>query len=387
MMLPDLSLYIHIPWCIKKCPYCDFNSHAITKNKIPEDEYIKALINDLINDLPLVQDRKITSIFIGGGTPSLLSPKAYKELLTTISKYVDIAENAEITMEANPATCEHYDLIDYINVGINRISLGIQSFNDNQLKNLGRIHNAADAINVASTLKNQGFSNFNIDIMYGLQQQSCSQALADLQQAIDLKPAHISWYELTIEPNTIFYSKPPILPDDSKVIEMQAQGQELLKQNGFHRYEISAYSSIEKQSRHNLNYWKFGDYIGIGAGAHSKITHKLQNKIARYWKTRMPSNYLQTFSINSIIPTNTGSRILHQEDIIIEFFMNSLRLTKGIDQNIIYQRVNLNYKQLINICSTAIEKKLLTPITTKNTKVCATEKGLLFLNDLISTFS
>ncbi len=286
-----LALYIHIPWCIRKCPYCDFNSHAV-KEAIPEESYLQALIRDLEADLDQIPLRPIQSIFIGGGTPSLFSPDALAALLEAIAARVALARSLEVTLEANPGTVEQTRFVGFRQAGINRLSLGIQSFQPEKLKVLGRIHDDQEAVQAVMAAKQAGFENFNLDLMFGLPNQSLEDALFDLNTALSLKPTHLSWYQLTIEPNTLFYHRKPPLPADDDIWEIQHHGQALLASHGFHQYEISAYSQFGFQSRHNLNYWEFGDYLGIGAGAHAKITNPHNHTITRFWKTKHPKEYL-----------------------------------------------------------------------------------------------
>ncbi|HMY82651.1 MAG TPA: radical SAM family heme chaperone HemW, partial [Agitococcus sp.] len=286
--LPPLSLYIHVPWCVRKCPYCDFNSHT-SPQSLPEKAYVAALIADLQADLAWVQGRKIGSVFIGGGTPSLFSGQTYQDLFTQLRQHLDFSSDCEVTLEANPATVEHDNFEGYLVAGINRLSLGVQSFNPTHLQTLGRIHSQQDAFNAIQLAKTAGFSNFNLDLMHGLPQQDLSQALEDIDYALSFKPTHLSWYQLTIEPNTAFYRQPPALPDDDILWAIQEAGQQKLAQAGFQQYEVSAYSQ-QRPSKHNLNYWQFGDYLAIGAGAHGKVT--TPEGIFRYRKTRLPKDYL-----------------------------------------------------------------------------------------------
>ena len=272
LSLPPLSLYIHIPWCVRKCPYCDFNSHR-SPDDLPEDDYVDALLEDLESDRVHAQGRPLRSIFIGGGTPSLFSPRAYQRLLAGIRHAVPFDDNLEITLEANPGTFEQEKFSAYRAAGINRLSIGIQSFNPLHLQALGRIHDDTEALRAAAIARRAGFDNLNLDLMFGLPGQSRREALDDLRRAADCAPAHLSWYQLTIEPNTEFYRRPPPLPGDDALAAMQEEGQALLARAGYRQYEISAYSQPGRACAHNLNYWTFGDYLGIGAGAHGKLTH------------------------------------------------------------------------------------------------------------------
>ncbi|MGR9116615.1 MAG: radical SAM family heme chaperone HemW [Gammaproteobacteria bacterium] len=320
--LQPLTLYIHVPWCIKKCPYCDFNSHAI-KDDTPETRYIDALLNDLNHDLRRFNvDRRIHSIFIGGGTPSLFSPESFDRLLTGIRQQVNFSDNLEITLEANPGTFESAKFAEFRALGINRLSIGIQSFNDDQLQKLGRVHSAQEAIRAAEIAQHAGFTNFNLDLMFGLPETGRHSSYSDLQTAIDLEPSHISFYQLTLEPNTYFHKFPPKLPDDESVFATQQRCQQLLAEKGYHQYEISAYCKRGYECRHNLNYWQFGDYLGIGAGAHGKITRTAPSEIVRSAKTKSPEQYLQS-------PCHDQSAKIEMEAMPLEFVMNQLRLKQG----------------------------------------------------------
>ena len=380
LTLPPLSLYIHVPWCVRKCPYCDFNSHK-AEETLPEQEYIECLLADLERDLSWVQGRKIQSIFIGGGTPSLLSVKAFEDLFTGLKQHLTFANDIEVTLEANPGTFEAEKFKGYRQLGINRLSIGIQSFQDHQLTHLGRIHNGSEAKAAVELAKKAGFTNFNLDLMHGLPDQSLQDALNDIQQAIDLEPTHLSWYQLTIEPNTEFYKYPPKLPQDETLWAIQEAGQALLAQHGFNQYEISAYAQTGRQARHNINYWQFGDYLGIGAGAHGKITviHNDPEKstIIRTSKTRLPKDYLNKDKIHSV---NTEEIALEDRDL--EFFMNALRLYQGTSFEIFEQRTGLSIKHCKSKMEHAIEAGLL-----ENTnEIKTTSKGQLFLNELLEKF-
>ncbi|MCV6606305.1 MAG: radical SAM family heme chaperone HemW, partial [Porticoccaceae bacterium] len=292
LTLPPLSLYIHIPWCVRKCPYCDFNSHT-AGGELPEADYVAALLADLKNDLSYVQGRRIHSIFFGGGTPSLFSPRAIQQILDGVAREIGFDSNIEITLEANPGTFEQQKFADFRAAGVNRLSIGIQSFDDLHLQQLGRIHSAREAHSVASMARAAGFDNFNLDLMHGLPGQSLDDALNDLRRAIAIEPNHLSWYQLTIEPNTAFYRQPPKLPEDSVLEAVFDHGQQLLADSGFEQYEVSAYARDGQASSHNLNYWQFGDYLGIGAGAHGKVTLAQKQQVIRSRKTRAPKDYLQ----------------------------------------------------------------------------------------------
>jgi len=321
LKLPPLSLYIHIPWCVQKCPYCDFNSHGQKQQVLPETEYVSHLLDDLTEDVKLVGNRAIHSIFIGGGTPSLFSPQAIHTLLKGVKKRVNLLADAEITMEANPGTVESQRFGDYVKAGITRISIGIQSFQPEKLTALGRIHDENQALKATKLAKSIGLNSFNLDLMHGLPKQSLEDAMFDLNTAITQQPPHLSWYQLTIEPNTQFHSKPPKLPEDELLWDIQEQGDELLRRAGFEQYEISAYSQAGQQCQHNLNYWRFGDYLGVGCGAHGKITLANENKIIRTVKVKHPKGYMDlTRSYTS------EKKVVPKQDLPFEFFMNRFRL-------------------------------------------------------------
>lgn len=379
---PSLSLYIHFPWCVRKCPYCDFNSHEANTSsqgsQIPEADYIRCLLADFENDQAYWQGRTIKSIFMGGGTPSLFSAEALHELLTLLRSKTTFSDDIEITLEANPGTFEQEKFRGYRQAGINRISLGIQSFNDQHLQRLGRIHSSKEAVNAIESLQSAGFENFNIDLMHGLPEQTLTQALKDLRTALALQPSHISWYQLTIEPNTVFYSKPPTLPGDDSLWQIQNEGQALLAENNFEQYEVSAYCKNQRQSKHNLNYWQFGDYLALGAGAHGKITDSAQNTIFRYQKTRLPKDYLDTDR-----PYTAQQHQVAREDLAFEFFMNCFRLKSGAEKATFPSHTGLNAELITPVLNEAIERGLV-----KETKShwVPTEKGHLYLNDLLQLF-
>ncbi len=391
--LPPLSLYIHVPWCVRKCPYCDFNSHEIKSHKadgiIPETEYVQALLDDLEADLAYVQGREIQTIFIGGGTPSLLSIKAFATLLTGLQKKVTFVKDIEITMEANPGTFEAEKFAGYRKLGINRLSIGVQSFADKQLKHLGRIHDGQQAISAINMAKAAGFDNFNIDLMHGLPDQSQAQALADIQQAIDLGPTHLSWYQLTIEPNTEFFKRPPVLPEDETLWDIQEAGQALLAKHGFVQYEVSAYAQAGKQAQHNLNYWQFGDYLGIGAGAHGKVTDLINSPesltasaVFRTWKTRAPKDFLNA-ATHSSKKFLAGKESIQNEDLGLEFLMNALRLQEGFDLELFEQRTGYSLNTIAEGIQQAIDKGLLEQ---EGNQIKTSAKGSLFLNEILAFF-
>ena len=322
---PPLALYIHIPWCVRKCPYCDFNSHAV-RDEIPEQAYMTALLADLEQELPAAWGRTVDSIFIGGGTPSLMSPAALDRLLGEIRARLPLKPGAEITLEANPGTVDQTRFAGFREAGINRLSLGIQSFHPTLLENIGRIHNDSEAFAAFEAARQAGFDNINLDLMFGLPGQDIVQAIEDLRIATTLAPEHLSWYELTIEPNTWFHRHPPERADDETSWEMQTAGHALLHAAGYTRYEISAYAQSGRQCRHNLNYWQFGDYLGIGAGAHGKITDAASQRIYRVAKVKHPRSYLEAAHTAQRIATQNE---LEPDDVLLEFAMNALRLERG----------------------------------------------------------
>jgi len=385
LILPPLSLYIHVPWCVRKCPYCDFNSHKADQ-VLPEKEYVSALMDDLRADLGWlkeneIEDRPIQSIFLGGGTPSILSVEAYESLFSQLRSLLDFTDDIEITMEANPGTFEAEKFKGYRQLGINRLSIGIQSFNDHQLKHLGRIHSGEEAKRAVNLAKEAGFDNFNLDFMHGLPDQTLEQALEDLQQGVDLGPTHLSWYQLTIEPNTEFFKRPPKLPKDETLWAIQEAGQRLLADHGYDQYEISAYAQAGKQAKHNLNYWQFGDYLGIGAGAHGKLTfpndNLNQSRIIRTAKTRLPKDYL-----NLAKPFCVRKDNIEPEDRDLEFLMNGLRLFHGVDKKLFGERTGLDYSQIEHAVDKAIKEGLLE----SGPKLKTTTQGQLFLNELLERF-
>ena len=377
--LPPLSLYIHIPWCIKKCPYCDFNSHAV-RGDIPQQAYINALLADLRRESAAAQGRKIETIFIGGGTPSLFTAQGIADILQGAEKIIPFADDIEITMEANPGTFEQARFTGFKEAGVNRLSIGVQSFNDQHLEQLGRIHSGADAQKAIASALEIGFEHLNIDLMHGLADQSSDQALLDIQTAIDLGCDHLSWYQLTIEPNTEFHSRPPALPESDILWDIQQQGQALIAEAGFNQYEISAYAKANSRAKHNLNYWQFGDYIGIGAGAHGKVSfideQKQRLQISRRWKQRSPKAYL-----TNIDPLG-GQNVISADELPFEFMMNALRLNKGVPASYYQQRTGLPLSDIQNALDAAQKQGLLEVGKT----ITPTQQGSLFLNDLLTHF-
>lgn len=373
-----LSLYIHIPWCVRKCPYCDFNSHTIRDN-IPEKKYCQALLDDLGQDLSWVGGRRIESIFIGGGTPGLFSAEALDGLLDGVRRQVVLEDNVEITLEVNPGTVEYRKFADFFSLGINRLSIGVQSFNDRLLDKIGRIHDRKAAIKAAEAAHYAGFTNFNLDLMFGLPGQTTKEALSDLQTATSLEPKHLSWYQLTIEPNTFFYQNPPRLPPDDAIWETQIQGQHFLQAKQFVQYEISAYSQ-KQPCRHNLNYWRFGDYLGIGAGAHAKLSRPDLARIIRLQKPRSPQDYMQKAGAGAPLSKETR---LDTADRILEFMMNALRLNKGVSRETFISRSGVDIDSIEPRLEEGVRKGLLID---SDQRIQASEQGIRYLNDLLEIF-
>lgn len=376
--LPPLSLYVHIPWCARKCPYCDFNSHE-ARDGIPERAYVDALLADLDQELPGVWGRVVGSAFIGGGTPSLFSAEAIDRLLAGIRARLNCKPDMEITLEANPGTIEQGRFQEFRAAGINRLSIGAQSFDDGMLDRIGRIHGRREAIRAAELAHAAGFSSFNLDLMFGLPGQTPAQALADLTTAIDLEPAHLSWYQLTLEPNTYFHRHPPELPDDDLLWDMQQQGQARLAERGYTQYEVSAYARAGLHCRHNLNYWQYGDYLGIGAGAHQKITDAAAQCIRRRWKVKNPRDYLAAAHSEARIG---GESTPDADEVILEFVMNALRLNAGFETALFEQTTGLAFERLEPALKQAQTRGLLE----WNTPWRCTEQGRRFLNDLLAEF-
>jgi len=373
---PPLSLYIHIPWCVRKCPYCDFNSHEL-RDALPEQDYVDALIADLEQDLPDVWGRSVESIFIGGGTPSLFSAPAIERLLSEVRARIPLKPDAEITLEANPGTVDQQRFSGFYAAGINRLSIGVQSFQADLLEKIGRIHNDTQALAAITAARQAGFSNINLDLMYGLPGQTTEQALTDLQTAIDQQPAHISRYELTIEPNTWFYRHPPAAVDDEILWDMQETGRALLDANGYSRYEVSAYAKDQRQCRHNLNYWQFGDYLGIGAGAHAKITDACRQTIRRTTKIRHPRSYLDKANSESRI---SSCNDLNEYDVKLEFVLNVLRLDRGFTTTGFSETTGLPFSCMQETVTAACENGLLQQ---DNGTIRTTAKGQQHLNELL----
>jgi putative oxygen-independent coproporphyrinogen III oxidase len=376
MPLPPLGLYIHLPWCERKCPYCDFNSHET--EQIPEEQYVKVLLQDLCEDLPLVQDRKVDTLFIGGGTPSLFSGKAIQRLLRQISELVPLSPTFEATMEANPGSAEADKFAAFKQAGITRLSLGIQSFDDAQLHTLGRVHTSDQAHAAIAFAKSAGFGSFNLDLMHGLPKQSIHGAETDLLTAIACEPTHLSWYQLTIEPNTVFHKRPPLLPVEDELADIQQNGEELLAANGYAQYEVSAYSKPGFTCRHNRNYWSFGDYLGIGAGAHGKITFP-DGRIERYAKRRQPHDYMSAAPGHFV----SSNRTLERSEIVGEFMMNALRLNDGFTLPQFVLRTGLDAASLLPQLDSLCQRELLEH---DGNIVKATDLGRRFLDTVIAEF-
>lgn len=379
--LPPLALYLHVPWCVRKCPYCDFNSHEAGPN-IPEAEYVQAVLADLAHDLEqypdFIQGRSVSSIFIGGGTPSLFSPRAYEAIFTGLQKHLTFTPGIEITLEANPGTVEQEKFRGYRALGINRLSIGVQSFSPEKLKALGRIHGRDEALHAAEAARNAGFDNFNIDLMHGLPGQSLEEALADIEQAIALGPTHLSWYQLTIEPNTVFYRDPPVLPEDDTLWAIQEAGQAVLAAAGYQQYEVSAYAQSGRECRHNRNYWEFGDYLALGAGAHGKVTR--DDGVFRYNKTRLPRDYLA--AIKSGRYTATPGFVV-EDGLVFEFMLNALRLREGVPAKMFTQRTGVALEAIAAKLGALRAQGLL--LADKDRLAC-TATGFNYLNTVLEEF-
>lgn len=375
--LPPLGLYVHFPWCERKCPYCDFNSHE-HQGPLPEMDYVQALLKDLEQDLPFVWGRRISSLFIGGGTPSLLTPAALDILLAGLRARLPMTSRIEITVEANPGTVDRVKLKAYRDLGINRLSLGVQSFHDEFLTRLGRIHSAAQAQQAIDAAISVGFDNINIDLMYGLPGQSVAQAVADVQIAVTSGAQHISYYQLTIEPNTYFAHHPPILPHDHTLESVEHQGLSVLQQAGYGRYEISAFALAGFECQHNCNYWEFGDYLGIGAGAHAKLSQ--QQQVFRYEKIKNPKTYMEKIAAGQSVRRERG---LNSEDLSLEFMMNALRLKHGFSPQLFCERTGLDVKTLQHLIKKPLSLGLLEQ---GEARIAATTKGYGLLNSVLQEF-
>jgi len=376
--LVPLSLYIHMPWCVRKCPYCDFNSHAVPDGKLSldlEQQYLQALVEDFKTQIDFAQGRQIHSVFIGGGTPSLISAKGYVWLFEQLKSIIPFEDGCEITLEANPGTVEHDPFAGYLEAGINRLSIGVQSFNTDHLKKLGRIHSNDDAVNAIHLAHDAGFERINVDLMHGLPEQTLEQALLDLKLAVENGATHVSWYQLTIEPNTVFFRTQPVLPVEDVLEDIQEQGEAYLKAQGFVNYEVSAWRK-EKPSAHNLNYWQFGDYLAIGAGAHGKVTQP--DGVYRFQKTRLPKDYLA-----KVPAEHLQFKCIENEDMPFEFMMNALRLNNGVEAKLYHERTGLNLESLDELLNSLRSRKLM--VEDQNHLSC-TEQGHVFLNSVLEEF-
>ncbi|MGE8654718.1 MAG: radical SAM family heme chaperone HemW [Acinetobacter gandensis] len=376
--LVPLSLYIHMPWCVRKCPYCDFNSHAVPNGELSldlEQEYLQALVADFKTQVEFAQGRRIHSVFIGGGTPSLISAKGYQWLFDQLRALVPFEAGCEITLEANPGTVEHDPFAGYLDAGINRLSIGVQSFNTVHLQKLGRIHSNDDAILAIRHAKEAGFERVNVDLMHGLPEQTLEQALLDLKLAVENGATHVSWYQLTIEPNTVFFRTQPILPLDDVLEDIQEQGEAYLIEQGFVNYEVSAWRK-ELPSAHNLNYWQFGDYLAIGAGAHGKVT--MPDGVYRFQKTRLPKDYLA-----KVPAEHLQFKRIEAGDMPFEFMMNALRLNHGVEAKLYSERTGESLEPIAELLNSLRERKLM---VNDPTRLSCTEQGHIFLNSVLEEF-
>lgn len=372
---PPLSLYIHFPWCVKKCPYCDFNSHKL-KGQLDEDAYIDALIKDLEHDVPLVWGRNVHSVFMGGGTPSLFSAQSIERLLNAVRMLLQCKPDMEVTMEVNPGTGEYDNFVGYRKAGVNRLSMGVQSLKDENLKALGRIHSSQQAIDVYHQAREAGFDNINLDMMFALPNQTTEDARVDLQKLIELKSNHISYYQLTIEANTLFAVKTPCnIPNEEVLEAMYLQGSKLLEGNGYQQYEVSAYAKDNRMCQHNVNYWQFGDYLGIGAGAHAKLTFGFSNEIIRYVKHKHPRIYQQT--VESYIQEK---RVLTQDDVLFDFVLNAVRLKKPIKLDDFSKKTGLNTFVLMDKLQYATQMQW---VENHDREISLTDKGYLLSDEIV----
>jgi oxygen-independent coproporphyrinogen-3 oxidase len=374
-----LALYVHLPWCVRKCPYCDFNSHQ-RGSVLPETAYIDSLLRDFELDLPLVAGRRVATVFFGGGTPSLFSPPQFARLLTTLRDRIEFANDVEITLEANPGTIERGRFTGYAEAGINRVSLGAQSFSPTALARLGRIHTPDDTHRAVDELRAAGLDNFNLDLMYALPEQTLDEAVFDVRTACDLNPAHISYYQLTLEPGTVFHTRPPPLPDDEAAWAIQLAGQAHLAASGYEQYEVSAYAQRGLECRHNLNYWRFGDYLGIGAGAHGKLTLGRPDRIIRTTKPKQPREFQERLHEGA---NSSERRPIPVADLPFEFMLNALRLNQGFDNDEFEFATGLPMAVIEPVLSAGRTRRLI-EVTPKGWK--PTDLGRRFLNDLQSSF-
>jgi oxygen-independent coproporphyrinogen-3 oxidase len=386
---PPLALYVHFPWCVRKCPYCDFNSYTL-RDQLPEQRYVDALIADMRSQAHSVRGRRLTSVFMGGGTPSLFAPAAIARVLEAARDCFGLTAESEITLEANPGAIERGRFAEYRAAGVNRVSLGAQSFDASRLERLGRIHSPAETCRAAEELHAAGLSNFNLDLMFGLPGQDVTAALADIDRALALRPAHLSHYELTLEPGTVFAAEPPELPQDEALADMQRACELRLGEHGFAQYEVSAYARGASFARHNLNYWTFGDYLGVGAGAHGKLSFVATGRIVRTARTREPRRYLAGLSAVAHDTTGdaTAQAELHERpiaahDLPFEFMMNALRLTAGFERGLFEARTGLKW-DVIAATMEELERKGLVQSSPERCR--PTTSGTRFLNDLLVRF-
>jgi len=379
MIAPPLSIYVHMPWCVRKCPYCDFNSHAAPA-QLPQARYVDCLLEDLDHDLQWAQGRTVESIFFGGGTPSLFAPDEIGRVLAALRARMPVAADAEVTLEANPGAVERSDFADYRAAGVNRVSLGVQSFDDLQLGRLGRIHDSAQVQLAVGELHAAGIDNFNLDLMYGLPEQTVEAARLDIQKAIALRPTHISHYQLTLEPGTVFYHRPPPLPDDESAWAMQEVAQALLADSGYQQYEVSAYAQAGRQCRHNLNYWRFGDYLGLGAGAHGKFTNMQSRQVWRTARQKQPAEYMRSAAHARLIE----HKLVANHDLPFEFMLNVLRLGEGFSPEEFRERTGCELGEIASTLAEAVRLDLLK--CESSARWAPTSRGARYLNDLVALF-
>ena len=375
---PPLSLYVHYPWCIQKCPYCDFNSHN-AKDSDNEKAYVDAMLTQLEQTLPLIWGRPIRSIFFGGGTPSLFSEEPFQSFMSQARALLGFSGEIEVTLEANPGTVDYEKFAMFFNNGVNRLSMGIQSFDNEKLKALGRIHSSAEAKRAIEAAKSAGFKNFNLDLMFALPNQTLEQAIADVEQALEFEPPHLSHYQLTLEPNTPFYRQPPVLPDDDLAWEMQLACQNVIAKAGYEHYEVSAYAKRNQRCLHNLNYWQFGDYLGIGAGAHGKITHAPNGEILRTQMPASPGGYIEAMNSQKEGRLTT----IDSNELPFEFMLNTLRLQEGFALSLFEERTGLAIEKIQPTLRELESQQL---IECQDGYLELTEKGKTFLNDVMSAF-
>lgn len=376
-----LALYVHLPWCVRKCPYCDFNSHALPAAGIPRQAYLAALLDDLAYATRGLEGREVSSVFFGGGTPSLFEADAIADVLERLRAALPVVPDPEVTLEANPGTIEHGAFASYRAAGVNRVSIGAQSFDDRQLEALGRIHSHGEIDAAVAELRAAGIGNFNLDLMYGLPGQSLEGAVADVERAVALEPTHISHYQLTLEPGTAFERRPPVLPDDETVFAMQRACQQRLAESGYHQYEVSAYARHGRECRHNLNYWRFGDYVGIGAGAHGKITDLASGAVTRTERVKQPGRYMAATTPGERV---VATRVVEGADLAFEFFLNALRLVEGFESALLTERTGIAFDAVADAVAEAQRRGLLE--CRPGGRWAPTARGRLFLNDLQAIF-